>query len=564
LKELLNRRSLRCYDKNIMNNTTNKIRYYLYARKSSESEDKQMQSVEDQIKLLSILASRLDIEIVEIFEESKSAKAPGTRPVYAEMIKKIEAGKADGILTWHLNRLTRNPVDSGYLSWILQKSIIKKIQTIDKYYLPEDNVILFNVETGAANQFIIELRKNSLRGTQSKADKGWMPAKAPLGYLNYGYTQGEKTIIIDEQRFYLMRKMWDMVLAGEQISKVRRIANKEWGLTTLKTKRSGGKEIAKSSIYRMFSNIFYTGKFEYRGKLYQGKHQPMITMEEFEKVQKMLQRRDSPRPYKQDFAYTGIAKCGCGCENSITAERKFKELKCTGELREYVFYRSTRRKKIKKCVEEPVTEDDLNNQIINELGKVEIRKEFLDWANEIIDQNAEKEINEEEKVSQMKKASISQKEKELENLKEMRMKDFIDDESFLKSRNKLKNEIETITNTENHKQGVLKKKEALKTSLMVISKAKECIQGKDDQVKKKIIGYFGYNHTLLSKEFLLTTEDWLTPVLTEYKNIESEYDRLEPSKTLMGQRKNEHLELACPRWGDYRELNPNCRYHKPE
>lgn len=547
-----------------MNNNNEKIKYFLYARKSSESEDRQMQSIEDQIRYLKELAFKYDIEIIDILEESKSAKAPGIRPVYQKMIERIKNGEATGILTWHLNRLSRNAVDSGKLSWMLQNSTIEKIQTIDKFYLPEDNVILFSVETAAANQFIIDLRKNSIRGTESKAQKGWLPSRAPTGYKNVGNTKGEKTIEIDEERFHLVRKMWDMVLEGERISDILRTVNKDWGLTTRKFRNSGGKELSKSVIYRIFSNVFYTGKFLYKGKLYEGKHTPMVSQEEFDTVQKLLQRTNSPRPYKQDFAYTGIIKCGCGCENSITAERTKKDL-VSGEINEHIYYRSTRRKKLKKCIQKPVTEKELSSQVIEKLGKVEIRQEFLDWAFEIIDNNVENEVQNQEKINEMKKSTVSQKEKELSNLKVMMMKEFIKEDEFLDMRRKLDEEIEQLKNTQAQELKTKQKRESLKNSLVIISRAKSKIENSNDpNEKKKVLSYFGYNHILLNKEFNLTVEDWLVPVLTNYKNIESEYDRLEPEKTLMKQRKNEHLELACPSWGGYRELNPNCRYHKPE
>jgi hypothetical protein len=137
-------------------------------------------------------------------------------------------------------------------------------QTIDRQYLPDDNVLLFNIETGQANQFIIDLKKNSMRGMIGKADRGWLPSRAPLGYKN---DLLEHTIYEDPERFLLVRKMWDMMLTGNYTPpQIREIANKEWGFRTPKTKRNGGFEIGNSSIYRLFTNIFYTGMFEWHGK----------------------------------------------------------------------------------------------------------------------------------------------------------------------------------------------------------------------------------------------------------------------------------------------------------
>lgn len=138
---------------------SDKIRYFLYARKSSESEDRQVQSIGDQVDRLMKLAKENDFEIVDTLTESKSAKSPYQRVVFEDMLNRIEQGEAGGILCWEINRLSRNPIDSGKIQWLLQQDIIKSIQTINREYKPDDNALLLSVESGSANQFIIDLKK---------------------------------------------------------------------------------------------------------------------------------------------------------------------------------------------------------------------------------------------------------------------------------------------------------------------------------------------------------------------------------------------------------------------
>jgi len=161
-----------------MNQPINKIKYFIYARKSSESEDRQVQSIDDQVNRLKKLANDLNLDIKKTYTEAKSAKKPDNRPIFDEMIQRIENGEAEGILCWQINRLSRNPIDSGKLSWLLQRGILKSIQTIDRQYLPEDNVLLFSVESGVANQYILDLSKNTKRGMLSKLEKGWQTGVA--------------------------------------------------------------------------------------------------------------------------------------------------------------------------------------------------------------------------------------------------------------------------------------------------------------------------------------------------------------------------------------------------
>src|SRR5690606_20021942 len=127
-------------------NITTDIKYFIYARKSSEDEDRQVQSIPEKIRYFKRIADDLVLNIKKIYSEEKSEKKPNNRPLFDEMLEKIENGEADGVLCWAVHRLSRNPVDSGRLSWLLQNSIIKSIRTVDRQYLPDDNVIIFSVD----------------------------------------------------------------------------------------------------------------------------------------------------------------------------------------------------------------------------------------------------------------------------------------------------------------------------------------------------------------------------------------------------------------------------------
>lgn len=149
-----------------------KKRFVLYARKSTESEDRQVQSIEDQVSYWkNRLSGDSDIEVAAVYREEKSAKVPDSRPEFHAMVKTMERGGIDGILCWKLDRLTRNPVDTGTLQYMLQRGKIATIVTSDREYRPVDAGLLFSVETGMANQYILDLSKNVRRGLQGKVDR---------------------------------------------------------------------------------------------------------------------------------------------------------------------------------------------------------------------------------------------------------------------------------------------------------------------------------------------------------------------------------------------------------
>ena len=84
----------------LKNNKTTMQKFFLYARKSTDVEDKQVRSIEDQIAELRAFAKQNNLNVIDTFIEKQSAKIPG-RPIFGEMIKRIEKGEAQGILAWH-------------------------------------------------------------------------------------------------------------------------------------------------------------------------------------------------------------------------------------------------------------------------------------------------------------------------------------------------------------------------------------------------------------------------------------------------------------------------------
>ena len=543
-----------------MKEDNQKIKYFLYARKSSESEDRQVQSIDDQINRLKDLANSLGLEIKHIYTESKTAKKPNNRPIFSEMLARIEKGDASGILTWQINRLSRNPIDSGTISWMLQQDILKCIQTIDRKYLPDDNVLLFNVESGMANQFIIDLRKNSHRGMEGHADRGWLPARPPLGYLN---DKLEHTIVDDPERFHLVRRMWDMMLTGNYTPpQIWKIANDDWGFRTVKHKRSGGDKMTKSVIYKLFTNIFYTGMFNWSGKLYKGNHAVMITLDEYDRVQVILGRKGRPRSKEHIFAFTGVMQCECG--GMITASEKTKITKKTGEIKTYVYYHCTKKKKGKDCLfQKPLTIDELENQIEMDIEEKTIISEFQQWALEILNKQNDKEITDRTKIYEMQHQSVVETQKELDSLTRMRYKELIDDTTFIKERDILTTSImklkEKLRETENRAERWLELTE--KTFHFATYARKAFVNGSLDQ-KREILTALGWNFSIKGKKLSISTHEWFVPIENNYPELEKEYKRLELDKTLTITELNEAKASLRLRWQPYGESNPASRLEK--
>jgi len=530
-----------------MKQEISKIKYFLYARKSSESEDRQVQSIDDQADRLKKLAQDLNLNIKKVYIETKSAKKPNNRPIFDEMIQKVENGEADGILCWQINRLSRNPIDSGKLQWLLQQGILKSLQTIDRQYLPDDNVLLFSVESGSANQFILDLSKNVKRGMLRKLESGWQTGIAPLGYLN---DKENKIIITDTERFNLIRKMWDLMLTGNYTPpKILDIANNEWGFTTRKFKRMGGNSLSRSGIYKIFTNLFYIGIIENNGIQYEGKHTRMITLEEYDRVQILLGREGKPRPKNHKFAFTGSIRCGeCGC--LYTAETKQKIIKSTGEVRNYTYYHCTRKKTKINCTQrKSIREEDLQLQIEKEIEKYTILPEFLEWALEGLNKNNDTEIENRTKIYEMQHKTLAKTQKELDELTKMRYRQLIDDEIFIKEKNILLEKVtslkENLRETESRAEKWLELTE--KTFNFATYARKAFITG-GLELKKEILLALGKTPIIKGGKLFIEPNEWLKPIKNDYPELQAEYLRLEPTKIPMNKARTEALTSVRARW----------------
>ncbi len=502
-------------------------RYIIYARKSSESEDKQMASIDSQVAELQKLAAELNLNVVEILTESKSAKAPG-RPVFNQLMNSIRTAKADGIICWKLNRLARNPVDGGEVSWLLQQEVLKHVQTFGRGYHSSDNVIMMAVELGMANQFIRDLSVDTKRGLRAKAERGWYPTYSTLGYMYNPFKhKGEKEIIEDPERFHLVRKIFDLMLTGAYTPpKILEIATRDWGLRT-----KAGKKVARSTIYRILNDPFYYGRFEYpkgSGNWYTGQHTPMISESEYFKVQTLLGNRPPTCPKTHDFAFRGPIVCG-ECGALVTAEVKIKNQK-NGIRRSYTYYHCTKRKD-PNCTQKSVEEKVLGAQIADVLSSIEIPPEFHQWAMGVLREQNEQESLSRKVIISSQKRSYDAVCSKLENLIDLRASGEITAEEFTRRRNSLQAEkinLETVINDVH--QRVDDWLDTAEKYFSFAEQARDTFEKGDLATRKGILASLGSNLTLKDRKLSVCLPKPLELMRTASLTLKDSPERLEPVK----------------------------------
>jgi len=269
------------------------------------------------------------------------------------------------------------------------------------------------------------------RGLNSKVEKGWFPHKAPEGYLNQN-----GIIVQDIERFPLVRRAWELMLTGTYTPpQILDIMTREWGYTSKKLKKVGGAPFTRTSIYNLFSNLFYTGYFKRNGEIFPGQHPPMVSMEEFLRVQGHLSRRFKKRKRTHDFAYSGLMECG-ECGRAVVGERKTVKLK-SGGANEHVYYACANTRS--GCSRKSVTKEQVDAQIQKLLVSISIPAPIMEMGHEVV-QEWQKEQGQSDPIEQeltVLEREIAGARRKRDRLLDMRMSDLLSDFEYLEQKERL-------------------------------------------------------------------------------------------------------------------------------
>jgi site-specific DNA recombinase len=355
------------------------IRYCLYARKSSEAEEKQALSIDSQVKEMLTIAEREHLNIVDVYRESHSAKDCGQRPVYNKLLLDIREGKFDGILVWHPDRLARNAGDLGAVVDLLDQKKLIEIRTYSQRFTNNPNEKFLLMILGSQAKLENDNKSiNVKRGLKTKCEMGLWPSVAPTGYLNSKNRDQKGVIFVDPDRGTVIKEMFTR--AAYQGASGRKLF--KW-LREIHFITRSGKPLTLSNIYVILNNHFYHGTFEYpkqSGRWFQGKHTPLITKDLFDDVQRQLQLQRKARGKNKEFAFTRLMSCGL-CGSGITAEEKYKNLK-DGSVNKYIYYGCTRARDL-NCKGGYVEEKVLIAQLLELMDKIDLDKSGINKKLEV-------------------------------------------------------------------------------------------------------------------------------------------------------------------------------------
>jgi site-specific DNA recombinase len=349
----------------------NKRKYFIYVRKSTGSDERQVRSIGDQLAELRELIRKEGLDVGDMFAESQSAMSKG-RPIFNQMLDRIEAGEANGILAWHPDRLARNAFDGGRIIDMLDEKKIDDLKFSSFWFEnTAQGKMMLNLAFGQSKYYSDSLSVNIRRGQRQKTSEGIWGWKAPIGYLNEPKL---RTIVVDPEMGPLVRQTFELYATGKYpFVDLREI------MSAKRLQRGNGSMLTLSRYQYMLKNSFYYGVFHLNGEIHQGSHKPLITKELFDACQAVMRRRSKANTIRsKSYVYRSLLRCGeCGCFITMETQKGHNYLRCT--------------KRVKRDCSQPyLREEKLTERIAAVLDSVSLPDETADWmVNQINSERAE-------------------------------------------------------------------------------------------------------------------------------------------------------------------------------
>ena len=366
---------------------------------------------------------------------------------------------------------------------------------------------MLSVLLGFSKYYVDSLSENVKRGNRTKLEMGWRPNRAPAGYRNDYAT---KTILPDGEAFETIKRLFELAMTGQySVPRLANVLSGDWGYRTPVRKRVGGRPLSVSMVYLMLSNPFYAGFIKWNDQIYPGKQVPMLSWDDFIRLQVILKRKGREKSKRHVFAYTGLIRCG-SCGRMVTAENKVNRYGS-----HYAYYHCSRTNTRPVCRQPVIEVKNLETQIGRVVENVTFNEKIYERAKAFVTKLRTKEAF---AITENRKSldrAIGLVETKIRTLTDLRLSGVIDDTEFINRRTELQQESQSLRNQRDKLAEVTKRIEPLETLNLACNRLVSWYAAGNSHVRRRIFQMIGSNPIL--KDKILSIE-LVFPVLSRSKS----------------------------------------------
>jgi len=551
--------------------------YGAYARKSSESEDRQVQSIPRQIDDFNEVIAKEHLCLSgEIISETQSAFSIG-REGFAGLIALTENGTINAWLCWHANRLSRNPIDAGMIIHLMDQGKLDHIRTPSRVYYntPTDKMML-QIEFTMSKKDSDDKSVFVKSGLKKRYKKGLPNGKAPIGYLNdKSQEKGERGWLVDSERFEKLQLLFKRFLKGEDsLNSITNYARNELKLTSAPSKRQGGILVGRSSVEHILKNSIYAGFFYSSNE--EGNKRDfwtldknisrVITEDEHIRVLNIFGSRKAPIHQRHQTLYSGFLYgpdgsylgadvkmqliCDCtkkfayrGKENCPSCGVKIQSMQSPKYLT-YTYYHNIKRKKTPGLSCKGIREDKIDAKLIELFtDEIVLPPALFRWAKKHLDILRDNKLLEQEKLYRIFQQELKNLDEKKSRLKELFINQLITKEEF-------KTDVLVLEQQQKFTQVQSSLSEdwyeLVDATLHQLFNFKEILTKGTFQEKRELLSLLGPNLIWDEEKLLFHKPNWLKVFKQGRKKMLAQIEQSEPKKNLYIKGLNGALDTICP------------------
>lgn len=554
---------------NYNNLDTTKLNYVIYCRKSSEGEDKQVQSLETQLRELREHAEKNKLNIVEIISESKSAFKIG-REGFNKMTELIRTGKANAILVIRGNRISRNSIDAGYIISLMDEKKLLYIRSPHStcYTGSSTDKMMLALELIFSKKDSDDKGDMVKEGLKTKALKGLPSGVATLGFLNDKTEEkGNRKWLIDKERLGVIKILFEMFLTGTySAGKLHRYAIKELKLTTVKRKKIGGALITLSRIYEILKDPIYAGFFFQGGVKYELDNSlpRLITEDQHNKVKALLAKKNIPKAQHNEATFAGFIQSDkgdfmgqdvkfqliCDCKKKFCYLNKANCPKCGKEIAQlenpkylvFTYYYNVKRKKMYLGYKS-ISEKDITKKLLGFVDEnLNFSQELAEWSKKYITELKDKEINDSVFRKQKQEVDKSEYENKKTRLRQMLRDEQITNEEYKTDLEDLNKKYAVVDDKKEAVDWYSKMNEIVDLTLCT----KEILEKGTMQAKRNILSKLSSNLVWNEEKLSIYNSKAINKLVEGIKGIRERNPKFEPKNCVVWKGLNEKTDEFSP------------------